>query len=36
VRRGDGHGTVVKGNDDGRWSSDGVVRRVAKVEMTFL
>jgi hypothetical protein len=25
VQRDDGCGTIVKGNDDGRWSSDGVV-----------
>jgi hypothetical protein len=25
VRRNDGHGTVVKENDGGKWSSDGVV-----------
>jgi hypothetical protein len=25
VRRDDGRKTTVKGNDDGRWSSDGVV-----------
>jgi hypothetical protein len=25
VRSNDGHETVVKGNDGGRWSSDGVM-----------
>jgi hypothetical protein len=25
VQRDDGHGTAVKGNDSGGWSSDGVV-----------
>jgi hypothetical protein len=25
VRRDDGHGTTVKGNDDSGWSSDSVV-----------
>jgi hypothetical protein len=36
VRRDDGHGTVMKGNDDSGWSSDDMVGRVAKVEMNFL
>jgi hypothetical protein len=26
----DGHGTAVKGNDDGEWSSDGLVLRLER------
>jgi hypothetical protein len=30
VRRDDGHGTAVKGNDGGEWSSDGVVLQLGR------